>query len=393
VLEPIDDPTAFTGGLEMPHSGPYSTVYWDETRRILDLREDWWAVEAGLIDTPNVKRIIYIDIMGGQDGQGAEIAVQRVTNNELDTTFDLRQGTILGILEKNPEVTSHTGDQPPYGYLDYWPNSLWVNTQLPPYDDPRVRRAISLAIDRDTIDNVVYQGTQVTTIFPFPLYPGLQRFVASQDVQALIEQYQPRKFDLTESAALMQAAGFVLNGDGFWEKDNATFDCTIHGFQDLQGDIVTVIVEMLVQAGFDASVDFGADAIYGLFEGAPGLYMFGHNASIIDPYETLNMYHGKFTDGWPNLSRYSNPAYDVILDEMASLSSDDPRFQELAAQAMEIYWAEQIDIPIIQWLHRIPYNQTYWTNWPTVDNLGSGVNGAVWHHTGMLEVTSLEKAK
>ena len=81
-------------------------------------------------------------------------------------------------------------------------------------------------------------------------------------------------------------------------------------------------------------------------------------------------------------SRYSNPEYDAILDEMAPLNADDPRFTELAVQAMEIYWRDQIDIPIIQWLHRIAYNQTYWTNWPTADNIGPGVNGAFWASHG-----------
>ena len=172
-------------------------------------------------------------------------------------------------------------------------------------------------------------------------------------MQALIEKYQPRKFDPEESAALMQSAGFTLNQDGFWQRDNATLECTLIGFQDIHSDILPVIEEMLVKAGFDASINFGAGAFNGLSEGAPGLYMFGHIGSVIDPYETLYMFHGRHTGGiWPNYSSYSNPEYDAILDEMAPLPSDDPRFLELAVQAMEIYWGDQIDIPIIQWFHR-----------------------------------------
>ena len=75
---------------------------------------------------------------------------------------------------------------------------------------------------------------------------------------------------------------------------------------------------------------------------------------------------------------------------MAPLGSEDPRFQELAAQALGIYWRDQIDVPIIQWLHRIPYNQHYWTNWPTADNVSLGENGAFWAHTGLLVVTNLQ---
>jgi cyclophilin family peptidyl-prolyl cis-trans isomerase len=91
-------------------------------------------------------------------------------------------------------------------------------------------------------------------------------------------------------------------------------------------------------------------------------------------------------------SRYKNPEYDAILDIMAPLDSDDPVFQENAVKAMEIYWRDQIDVPIIQWLHRIAYNQTYWTNWPTADNVAGGSNGAFWAHTGLLVVTGLKKA-
>ena len=89
-------------------------------------------------------------------------------------------------------------------------------------------------------------------------------------------------------------------------------------------------------------------------------------------------------------SRYKNPEYDKLLDQMAPLGSDDPTFQKDAAEALGIYWRDVIDIPIIQWLHRIPYNNTYWTNWPSETNLADGENGAFWAHTGMLEITSLK---
>ena len=398
VLEPLDDIGGFAGGLDMPHSGPYSLVVWDQTQKIFNLREDWWAVDAGLIDMPDVKRIVMVNI-GGQVGSNMEAVAQRIVNNEMDTALDFRQSLIASTIEQNPAVTSHTGNEPPYGYLDWWPNSLWVNTQLDPYSDARVRRAMSLAINRDQIDEIVYEGAKVTTIFPFPLYPGLQEFVARDDVQALIEELEPRKFDLDESASLMEEAGFTMNGDGLWEKDGETVNATIHGFGGIHGDIVPVMEQMLLNAGFDASVNFGDDAYQQMADGAPGMYMFGHGASLVDPYAALELFHGRYsaaigsTAGNNRFSRYSNPEYDAILDEMAPLDASDPHFQELAAQALGIYWKEQIDIPIIQWLHRIAYNQTYWTNWPTADNIGPGVNGAFWAHTGMFVVTNLEKAK
>jgi len=398
VLEKEADVNAFAGGLDMVHSGPYNLVQWDANQKIYDLREDWWAVKAGRIGMPAVKRIVMVNI-GGQVGQNMDIVIQRLVNNEFDAILDVRSSVAKQILDSNDKVTTHTGSESPYGYLDWWPNSLWMNTQIEPFSDVRVRRAISLAINRDQIDELLYEGSKITSIYPFPLYPGLQKFADSPEVKALEEQYQPRKFDLEESAALMTEAGFTKNADGLWEKDGATVPGVINGFEGIHADIVTILVEMLRTAGFDADINFGTDAYNNMADGVPGFYMFGHGASLKDPYAALELFHSKFsaavgtTAGNNRFSRYSNPEYDALLDEMAPLSSDDPRFQELAAQALGIYWRDQIDVPIIQWLHRIPYNQTYWTNWPTVDNPAMGTNGAFWAHTGLLVITSLEKAQ
>jgi ABC-type transport system substrate-binding protein len=392
------DVNTYAGGTEIPHSGPYDLVAWNANQKIFNLRPDWWAVKAGLMPMPEVKRIVMVNL-GGQVGQNMDTVAQRLVNNEMDASLDMRSAVIGNILAQNKKITSHSGNKPPFGYLDWWPNSLWMNTQVAPYSDPRVRRAISLTINRDQINDVIYEGAKIATIYPFPLYPGLKAFIDSPDVKALEAKYQPGKFDLDASAKLMTEAGFKKNGDGLWEKDGKTVNATIQGFDGIHSDIGPVLVEMLKNGGFDAALNFGTDAYQNMSDGVPGLYLFGHGASLKDPYAALELFHGRFSAsigtsaGNNRFSRYKNPAYDAILDKMAPLSSDDPKFHELAVQALEIYWKDQIDVPIIQWLHRIPYNQTYWTNWPTVDNLAMGTNGAFWAQTGMLVVTSLHQAK
>lgn len=386
------DVTTTPGSTEIPHSGPYDLIAWNANQKIFDYRPDWWAVKAGRIAEPAVKRIIIANITG----VSMDTVAQRIVNNEFDSALDMRSSVIGNILAQNAEVTTHTGNESPFGYLDWWPNSLWMNTQIEPYSDPNVRRAISLSIDRDTINNVLYDGAGIATIYPFPLYPNLQAFADSPGVKALEEQLQPGKFDLDESATLMTGAGFTKNGDGLWEKDGKTVNATIQGFENIHGDIVPILVEMLRNGGFDAAINFGPDAYQNMADGKEGLYMFGHGASLFDPFEAFNLFHGKYSNaigtsaGNNRFSRYKNPEFDAILDEIAPLSSDDPKFIEGATKLMGMYWKDQIDVPIIQWLHRIAYNQHYWKNWPTAANPAMGTNGAFWAQTGTLVITSLQ---
>lgn len=386
------DPTKAPGRDEIPHSGPFDIVAWNTNQKIFNLREDWWAVKAGRIAAPAVKRVVVVNILN----QPMDTVAQRIVNNEFDSSVDMRAQIIGNILQQNPEVQSWTGTESPYGYLDWWPNSLWMNDQLEPYSDPNVRKAISLAINRDQINEVLYEGAKIATIYPFPLYPNLQAFADSPEVKAEEAKYEPGKYDLEESAKLMEAAGWAKNGDDLWEKDGKTFDATIQAFENIHGDIAPILAEMLRQAGFDSNVNFGTDAYQNMVDGKAGLYMFGHGASLFDPFEALNLFDGKYSSGIGSsagnnrFSRYSNPEYDKLIDEIAPLDSKDPKFIAGAAKALGIYWRDTIDVPVIQWLHRIPYNNHYWKNWPSSTNVGMGTNGAFWAHTGMLVIAGLQ---
>jgi len=65
----------------------------------------------------------------------------------------------------------------------------------------------------------------------------------------------------------MTAAGFTKNGNGLWEKNGATVNATISGFEGIHSDIVPVLVEMLIAGGFDAGTDFSSNAYNNMADG------------------------------------------------------------------------------------------------------------------------------
>ena len=184
------DVNAAPGGVDIPHSGPYDLVAWNANQKIYNLREDWWAIKAGRIATPEVKRIVYRQHRG-HVGQNMDTVAQRLVNNEMDSSLDMRSAVIGNILAQNTEDhRGHAGNKSPYGYLDWWPNSLWMKAASSRhYSDPRVRQAISLVINRDQINHVIYEGAKIATIYPFPLYPGLKTFTDSPDGQGAEAKY------------------------------------------------------------------------------------------------------------------------------------------------------------------------------------------------------------
>ena len=47
---------------------------------------------------------------------------------------------------------------------------------------------------------------------------------------------------------------------------------------------------------------------------------------------------------------------------------------------MDIWYDEAVEIPLSQWYHRIPMNETYWTNYPSEED--PYLQPAFWYFTG-----------
>jgi peptide/nickel transport system substrate-binding protein len=366
-------------------TAPWRVVFSSPEQKVIDRLDSWWAVDQGLVDAlPQVERIIYLPWT-----EETQIAQQLIAN-EIDCSLDLRPLTMETILVQNPAIVTHTGAEKPYGYVDWWPTSLYVNNELEPFSDPDVRWALSSFINRDQIIEVALAGAGSTYPLPLPSYPGLAPFV--EDISDLLEEYPTLEHNPEKGTALLEGAGWAKNGDGLWEKDGQTLDLDIGSFA-VMADIGPVVAEQLRQQGVNASFSMPPDFFDRFQQGEYRGALFGHGGSVsADPYFTLRLYQS-VTEAVPgghqvNFSLWHNDEFDQIVDEMAVTPPEDQEaLMDQWRRAMEIWLPELPDIQIQEWYHRIPMNTTYWQGWPTQDD--PYVNGAFWHLTFQLVLNRL----
>ncbi len=366
-------------------TSPWKVVLSSPEQRIYDRADSYWAADAGLVEMPAMERIIVLP------GTDETKMVQMAINNEVDLTIDLRPNNIIAVTQQNPNITTWTGNEPPYGYRDWWPIGLGFNCMKEPFDNPDIRWAINHAIDRDQLVQFGYQGAGEKTLLPIPGFPALNEYVDSiPELTGRIDS-----FDRAKTDELMTAQGWEKDGDGFWAKDGERFPFIIFSLILFQ-DIAPILVEQLRQAGYDASFRtvVGPEFSDSVYTGNVDAYIFGHGGSIRDPYSTMNLYHSRYSLPTGERATYPyrwvNEKYDGIVDEMALTSPDDPKLMDLFKQGMELWVDALPDIGLVQWFHRIPTNQTYWTNFPSEDN--PYINSAYWHRTAPLWINSLKAA-
>ena len=97
--------------------------------------------------------------------------------------------------------------------------------------------------------------------------------------------------------------------------------------------------------------------------------------SVNEPWASMDNFNAKWlmpvgeraSANWLALVRRRR-GYSKLVDQIGTLPLGDPKIDELFVKANELYLKDLPMIPITQAKKIIPFDTTYWTNWPTFKN-------------------------
>jgi peptide/nickel transport system substrate-binding protein len=366
-----EDPLTFKSSNPIG-TGPYVLDNATETAITYVRDEDWWGIEA-FGHTPAPEKISFLYL-----GPETNVALA-LASDELDTPNIgiLSVGSFQEVARRNSNVTAWLPEAP-YAWLDPCPRALMVQNATPPWDQKEMRHAISHLIDRDAIVNLAYEGTTVPTWGIWPFYDGLQPYFDA--IQPLLDEHPVSAYDTAEAEALLTEAGYTKNADGQWVgADGQALSLTflVNGDSNEEMKMATVIADQLNAAGLNTELQplTGGVLNDAVLRGDYDLKINSFCPGYI--YENLELFHSKFYVplGEPapwyerNSFRYQNEEFDSIVDQMAVTEPDDEATMvDLYSQAMEIWLDELPVVPLVQAPALVPFNNRYWTGWPSADN-------------------------
>ncbi|RVT86901.1 ABC transporter substrate-binding protein [Rhodobacteraceae bacterium CCMM004] len=377
-------------------TGPYTLSSVATNRAIWERNDDWWGAKTGWMDLPAPARVVFLET-GGEESRAQLIAA-----NELDAAQSVSVGTFEAIQAQNPAVTAWYPSYP-FAVSDPCARQLEINTTVAPWDDPRMRRAVALIIDRTQIANVAAEGATVPSRTMFAQFGSMEPFIAAVEEAGL---GLPARADVEAGQALLEEAGWTRSGD-YYEKDGETLSVDIHvnSASTEYTRTIDVVVEQLQRAGIDAKavpvengVFWGEVLPFGQYEMT---YSWLSCGSVNEPWASMGRYTvddvvpvGERSPGFNNTSRWDSEAaekYTAIVKEIGDKALNDPEVPAMVAEAYAYLDEEMPFIPLVQSFKLVPFNTTYWTGWPTDENYYN--HPFFWWNSAHQIIHNLEKAE
>jgi peptide/nickel transport system substrate-binding protein len=279
-------------------TGPFVFDEWTSGESVvLSKNEDYWGEEAKL-DSVTFK------VVTEQSTRVAELETEtsHVADNIGPNNISRVEGTDGVHVLQEPSVS-----------LSY----VGINVQKEPFDDVRVRQAISMAIDKQQIIEGVMNGVGIEAVGP--LAPPV--FGYDESVSGI-------EYDPEQAQELLAEAGYE---DGFsttiWTNDN-----------EQRVDIAVNVQAQLEEIGVEVEIE---ELEWGAYlertaNGEHDMYILGWSTVTSDAdYGMYPLFHSDSLGETGNRSFIEDDELDELLDEARRETDPDAR-QELYSQAQEL---------------------------------------------------------
>ena len=208
---------------------------------------------------------------------------------------------------------------------------IYMNLNVKPLDDVRVREAINLAIDREDLCKIVGSDTE-------PTYNLVAKYMKDKSTGEYFvdEAEQPFEENIQRAQELLAQAGYP-NGEGFPEL---TYN---YPTLEMDSDTAQVIQEQLKE-NLNITVNLEAQELQAnystRYSGNFDLCRMNWTADFADPYTYLSMLLSNSTY---NCSGINDPKYDALVEKSNS-EADPAKRSSLLHQAEQLAVGEQFYI-------------------------------------------------
>jgi peptide/nickel transport system substrate-binding protein len=311
-------------------TGPFRFVRWLRGDRI-----EYVANDDYFLGKPKLRRVI-LHIVPDENTIANELR-----SHEIDWFIQATPRTypqIKGIPGIDIRLVSFNGN-----------DAVQINVTKPPLDDPRVRQAVGLAIDkRELVDKVTF-GTTVPAKEDLPAFMWAFDPTAGEDSR-----------DLPKARALLDEAGWKLGSDGLRHRNGVplAFEVAFRIETATDRDRGVLIAAMLHDAGIDAQLKGYNTSILYATSAQNGILASGHfQAALVDWYagvdpddSTQLMCDQRPPNGW-NWSRYCSPKMDAL--QRIALTHYDRATRKAAYSKIEHLLAADTPFVYLWWLRQI----------------------------------------
>lgn len=276
---------------------------------VLEKNENYWNAENVTLEKLTFRYVL-----------DTSTALTAYESGEVDGVRTVPSSDLARLKAENAGLVS----TPNYGTVYYD-----INCSKEPYDNPLVRKALNLAIDREAlINNVAQVDGQPAYSFLAPGY-----VVDGKDVTEGRSDYGlSSTADVEGAKAALAEAGYP-DGEGF-----PTLQLSFYSDDNVK-KIAEAIAEMWEKnLGITVEVSSAEWAVFydAVQSGNYEVAAMGWSADYVNPMSFLPLL---YTNDVTNNSFYSNPDYDAIVDQI-KVEKDPAKFAELVLQADELVSAE-----------------------------------------------------